>query len=166
MKTRILLFISAFITWLLLSWTFEPGNLILAAAVGVFIAFITYGLFSQLNSPNILKMVLRIPWFVYYVFVFIWECVKANIDGALRVCHPDVPINPGIVKVKTELKSDVALTFLANSLTLKPGTMTVDIDKKNGFLYIHWVNVSTQDVSRATEVIVKRFERILQKVFE
>jgi multicomponent Na+:H+ antiporter subunit E len=91
---------------------------------------------------------------------------KANIDVAYRVSHPNLPIRPGIVKVKTSLKSDTGLTFLANCITLTPGTMTVDIDKNSGFLYIHWINVKDKDVEGATERIVKRFERRLTRIFE
>ena len=80
--------------------------------------------------------------------------------------HPQLPINPGIVKVKTRLKSDTALTFLANSITLTPGTLTVDIDRDNGVLYIHWLNVKAKDVETATKIIVERFERILSKIFD
>lgn len=104
-------------------------------------------------------------WFICYLLLFLWECIKSNIDGAYRVTHPDLPITPGIVKVKTHLKSDIGLTFLANSLTLRPGTMTIDVDKENGFLYVHWMHVKRQDVEGATELIVKRFENILKKVF-
>ena len=80
--------------------------------------------------------------------------------------HPRLPINPGIVKVKVELKTDTALTFLANSITLTPGTMSVDIDKENGILYIHWINVKTKDIESATRIIVERFEKILKKIFD
>ncbi len=90
----------------------------------------------------------------------------ANIDVAYRVLHPNLPIKPGIVKVKTNLKTDTALTFLANSITLTPGTMSVDIDKDNGFLYIHWINVKDKDVEAATKMIVEKFEKILAKIFE
>ena len=79
--------------------------------------------------------------------------------------HPDLPIRPGIVKVKTTLRSDTGLTLLANSITLKPGTMVVDIDREKGFLYVHWVDVKTQDVQEATQFIVRRFERILMRIF-
>jgi len=85
---------------------------------------------------------------------------------AYRVCHPDLPINPGIVKVKTTLKSDTGLTFLANSITLTPGTMSVDIDQENGFLYIHWIDVKDKDIEKATEIIVKTFEDVLRRIFE
>ena len=92
--------------------------------------------------------------------------IKANFDVAYRVVHPKLPIKPGIVKVKTKLKSDTGLTFLANSITLTPGTMSVDIDRENGYLYIHWINVKSTDVEKATEIIVSRFEKILEKIFE
>jgi multicomponent Na+:H+ antiporter subunit E len=85
---------------------------------------------------------------------------------AYRVSHPDLPINPGIVKVKTTLKSDTGLTFLANSITLTPGTMSVDIDQENGFMYIHWIDVKDKDIQKATEIIVKIFEDVLRRIFE
>ena len=98
--------------------------------------------------------------------MFTWECLKANIDVAYRVIHPSSPIKPGIVKVKSSLTSDTALTFLANSITLTPGTLTVDIDKNQGFLYVHWINVWTEDMEEATKKIVYRFEKVLKKIFE
>jgi multicomponent Na+:H+ antiporter subunit E len=98
--------------------------------------------------------------------LFIWECIKANIDVAYRVLHPSLPINPGIIKIKTNLKSDTALTFLANSITLTPGTMTVDIDGDNGILYIHWIDVKAKETEAATQTISERFEKVLAKIFE
>jgi multicomponent Na+:H+ antiporter subunit E len=98
--------------------------------------------------------------------MFLWECFKANLDVAYRVLHPRLPIHPGIVKVRTKLTTDTALTFLANSITLTPGTMSVDIDKDNGILYIHWIDVKTKDVESATRIIVDRFEKVLKKIFD
>jgi len=131
----------------------------------IFVAIMTGDLF--INRPQILKHPLRYWYFIaVYVPVFIWECFKANIDVAYRVLHPALPICPGIVKVKTSLKTDTALTFLANSITLTPGTLSVDIDKNKGVLYIHWINVKAKDTKTATEIIVQRFERILSKIFD
>ena len=165
MKSRIALFLVAFLVWSLLSWVPDWQHLIIGVFVAAFVAFMTGDLF--VTRPSVLKH----PWrywyfFVYYLPVFLWECIKANFDVAYRVVHPRLPINPGIVKVKTSLKTDTALTFLANSITLTPGTMSVDIDRNRGILYVHWINVKTKDTKVATEVIVKRFERILKKIFE
>ncbi|MCM8795659.1 MAG: Na+/H+ antiporter subunit E, partial [Candidatus Omnitrophica bacterium] len=158
-KSQIILFLLAFLIWTFLTWPLDIQHLVLGILVSGFVAYITGDMFVK--RPHLFKHLSRYFWFLYYVPLFIWECIKANIDVAWRVVHPDLPINPGIVKVKTSLKSDTALTFLANSITLTPGTMSVDIDQENGFLYIHWIDVKDKDIQKATEIIVKRFERIL-----
>jgi len=163
-KSKTILFILAFLVWAFLTWPLDFQHLVVGILVAGFIAFMTGDLFVR--RPHIFKHTSRYLWFLYYVPLFIWECIKANIDVAYRVIHPDLPINPGIVKVKTILKTDTGLTFLANSITLTPGTMTVDIDQENGFLYIHWIDVKSKDVQKASELIVKIFEGVLKRIFE
>ena len=102
-------------------------------------------------------------WFSLYLPYFFYYCIRANLDVAYRVLHVDTPIRPGFVRVRTSLKSDMARTLLANSITLTPGTLTVDIDGRD--LYVHWINVQGEDVEEHTRVIVRRFERILEEVF-
>lgn len=164
MKSRIILFCLAFLIWIFLTWPLDSQHFIIGILVSGFVAYMTGDMF--IKRPYVFKHPTRYLWFLYYVPLFIWECIKANIDVAYRVIHPDLPINPGIIKVKTTLKSDTALTFLANSITLTPGTMTVDIDRENGILYIHWIDVKETDTQRATEIIVKIFEDILRRIFE
>lgn len=163
-KNKILLFILAFLVWSFLTWPPDYQHLIVGILVCGFISFMTADMFVR--RLRVFKSMNRYLWFLYYFPLFIWECIKANIDVAWRVIHPLRPINPGIVKVKTTLKSDTGLTFLANTITLTPGTMSVDIDQENGFLYIHWINVKDKDTQKATEIIVKKFENILKRIFE
>lgn len=163
-KSQIILFVLAFLIWSFLTWPLDYQHVLIGILVSGFVSFMTGDMFVK--RPHVFKRVSRYLWFLYYIPLFIWECIKANIDVAYRVTHPDLPINPGIVKVKTTLKSDTALTFLANSITLTPGTMSVDIDEKNGFLYIHWIDVKDKDIKIATEIIVKTFEEVLRRIFE
>ena len=164
MKNRIILFILGFIAWALLNWVPDWQHLVVGVFVSAFVAYLTGDFF--IRRTHLLTHAGRYAWFFYYVPIFLWECIKANIDVAYRVLHPKLPIHPGIVKVKTSLKSDTALTFLANSITLTPGTLTVDVDKEEGCLYVHWIEVKERDVEKATKVVVERFERILKKIFE
>jgi len=164
MKSKLVLFIIGFIVWSLLTWPLDFQHLVVGLMVAVFVAFISGDLFSR--RPHHFWHIARYLWFCYYVPMFLWECLKANIDVASRVLNPKLPINPGIVKVKTTLKSDTGLTFLANSITLTPGTLCVDIDAEKGILYIHWIDVKAQDTDKATELIVSPFEKILKKIFE
>lgn len=165
MKSRIVLFLVAFLVWSLLNWVPDWQHLLIGVFVAWFVAFMTGDLF--ITRPHVLKHPLRYFYFLFvYLPRFLWECIKANIDVAYRVLHPKLPINPGIVKVKTNLKSDTALTFLANSITLTPGTLSVDIDRDNGILYVHWIDVKAKDVESASRIIVQRFEKILAKIFD
>ncbi|MFH1508459.1 MAG: Na+/H+ antiporter subunit E [Candidatus Omnitrophota bacterium] len=163
-KSQVILFILALLIWSFLTWPLDLQHLIIGILVSIFVSFMTGDMFVK--RPYLFKHISRYLWFLYYIPLFIWECIKANLDVAYRVGHPDLLINPGIVKVKTTLKSDTALTFLANSITLTPGTMSVDIDAENGFLYIHWIDVKDKDIQKATEIIVKVFEDVLRRIFE
>ena len=165
MKSRIVLFLVAFLVWSLLNWVPDWQHLLVGVFIAWFIAFMTGDLF--ITRPHVLKHPLRYWYFLTnYIPVFLWECVKANVDVAYRVIHPQLPIKPGIVKVKTNLKTDTALTFLANSITLTPGTLSVDIDRDNGVLYVHWIDVKAKDTEAATKIIVERFEKILKRIFD
>jgi len=164
MHSRIILFIIGFIIWSLLTWPLDIQHAVVGILVVGFVSFLTGDLFTK--RPHHFGHLSRYFWFCYYVPMFLWECLKANIDVMLRVVNPKLPINPGIVKVKTSLKSDTGLTFLANSITLTPGTLSVDVDAEKGILYIHWIDVGSQDVEKATQMIVNKFEKILKRIFE
>jgi len=110
----------------------------------------------KLNPKSIIYMVI-------YFFVFLWELLKANLDVASRVISPKLPINPGIVKVKTNLKSPLGRAALANSITLTPGTLTVEM--KGEYFYIHWIDVTSKDIEGATNSIVSNFEKYLEVIF-
>lgn len=164
MKSKLVLFAFGFIIWMLLSWPPDFAHALVGIFVAGFVAAFTGDMFSR--RPHHFTHINRYLWFSYYAALFLWECLKANIDVALRVANPKLPIKPGIVKVKTTLKSDTALTFLANSITLTPGTFCIDINPKEGALYIHWMVVETQDIEKATKLIVGKFENILKHIFE
>ncbi len=159
---KVLYFLLTLAVWLLLTWSLDIQNIV----AGIIVVFLCTIFIGHLFFDNVIKIFnpRRIIWFLYYIPVFILHMVKANFDVAYRVLHMNIPIRPGIVKVKTTLKSDLGLTFLANSITLTPGTLTVDIIEDE--LYIHWINVVSDDPEQQTEIIVRRFENILKRVFE
>ncbi|MCX7785022.1 MAG: Na+/H+ antiporter subunit E [candidate division WOR-3 bacterium] len=152
----------AFILWLILTWTFYPPSLWVGILVALIAAIVFGGYFTY--RPIKILQPHRLFWFLIYIPVFAWECLKANLDVAYRVIHPEKPLQPGIVKVKTMLKTDLARTLLANSITMTPGTMSVDI--VGDTLYIHWIWIRHEDLEKATQCIVKPFEHYLKKIFE
>lgn len=158
----ITVFILSMIFWLMLTFEFSVPNLIVGAVASV----ITSLFFTRFFVTNVYKLLQpkRYFWFIVYLFVFVRECIKANIDVAYRVLHPAMPIRPGIVKVKTSLKSDLAKMLLANSITMTPGTITVDIIGDN--LYIHWIYIRSEDPEVYTEIITGAFEKYIKRIIE
>jgi multicomponent Na+:H+ antiporter subunit E len=158
----ITVFILSLIFWMLLTFSLTIPNII----VGTIAALLTTLLFGRYFFDNVHKFLhpQRYFWLLLYLIIFIWECIKANFDVAYRVLHPAMPIKPGIVKVKTELKSDFARTILANSVTMTPGTITVDII--GDYLYIHWIYIQSDDPEVYTRIIISKFEKYIKKIFE
>jgi len=162
-------FVIVFVIWMLLTLSKQTGYDIFTLQnilAGVVAAAICTALFGRISPHNVAKMFnpVRIFWFLVFLPDFIWYCFLANLDVAYRVLNVNMPIRPGIVKVKTRLKSEMGKTFLANAITLTPGTLTVDIIGDT--LYIHWIYVSTDDPENQTKRIVDRFENYLVKVFD
>jgi multicomponent Na+:H+ antiporter subunit E len=117
------------------------------------------------KSPHKLFAPLRWFWALCYLPLLFYYMLIANLDVVYRVIHPKMPIKPGIVKVKTRLSSESGRTALANSITLTPGTLTVDITD-DGFLYIHWINIQATGIEEASQRIVSRFETLLERIFD
>lgn len=155
-------FLFGFGLWLLLTWTVYYQTLVAGVIVTVLTTLIFGNYFT--GSPKKFLQPARYFWALVYIPVFVFYMIKANLDVAFRALHPQRPINPGIVKIKTTLKTDLAKTFLANSITLTPGTMTVEVD--GDALYIHWIFVETTDIEGASKAIARPFEHLLRKIFE
>jgi multicomponent Na+:H+ antiporter subunit E len=148
--------------WIALVWSVELPDII----TGVIVSLLIVWLFSDIFPAELTKLMnpVRIFWSILYIPVFLWHVIKSNFDVAYRVFHPEIPIHPGIVKVKSTLKNELARTFLANSITLTPGTLTIDFIDDN--IYVHWINIISDDPEVETRLIVNKFEKYLKKIFD
>ena len=149
------------IVWVAFTTTFAPAELITGAIVSMIISLLSIRMFTCCKISILAPQ--RIFYMIYYLFVFLIALVKSNFDVARRVLTPSLPINPGIVKFKTKLKTDYSKMVLANSITLTPGTLSVDIIDDT--FYIHWIDVKTTDPEKAYKDIAWQFEKILLKIF-
>ena len=130
-------------------WSIE--EILLGLILSLITGFVTRNVFVKKD----LRMLNPIRWiiFVWYIIgPFFVGMAKANFDVAYRVITGK--INPGIVKISPDLKTDLGITLLANSITLTPGTLSVDIDEEKNDLYIHWINVK-EDVLKGDSVDCK-----------
>jgi len=167
---RLVYFVLAFIIWMLLTWQFDAQVIIAGLIVSAIVAFLFHEILPK--EYRVFISPVRVFWVLVYLPVFFYYVLKANLDVVYRALHPKMPIKPGIVKIKTILKTESGITALANSITLTPGTLTVDLTddgdpaSRETFLYVHWINVKSDDVEQATELIARRFEWFLKRIFE
>lgn len=126
-------------------WLWSSEELIIGAIFAVIIGAVLRNTIFKEN----LRMLNPGRWLLFLIYVigpFFWGMAKANIDVAYRVITGK--INPGIVKISPNLKTDLGITMLANSITLTPGTLSVDVDEDTNELYVHWIAVQKEALKK------------------
>lgn len=144
--------------WMLLAGSLQLDELLLGGFVALTITVFFAHQFSIFTG---FRFSLYAPFYIMvYLFNFSIALIRANLDLARRVLSPSLPINPALVTVTTQLQSPLARLLLANTITLTPGTLTVDVmDDK---LLVHWVYYPPgTDLEQATRQIAATFERDL-----
>ena len=149
------------LVWIAFTSSFAAHELIIGALTSMIISYLSIRLFTCCTI-SIFNPV-KIFYMIWYLIVFLMALINSNLDVARRVLTPSLPINPGIVKFKTKLTTNYSKMVLANSITLTPGTLTIDI--VDDTFYIHWIDVKTTDPEKAFTDIAEQFEKILLKIF-
>jgi multicomponent Na+:H+ antiporter subunit E len=151
-----------FVLWLFLTGSRDPQEVVVGAAVAILVAVLVAGPARSLTASRE-PFVKRAAYAVAYIPYLLWQILLSNLDVARRVVSPRLPINPGIVRVRTNLKSPLGRLILTSSITLTPGTLTVEAD--GGDLFIHWIDVTADGIEESTARIVSGFERFLEVIF-
>lgn len=142
--------------WLLLAGSLQQDEVLAALAVG---AVVTALAAPRLSIMAGVRLSITAPVsLLTYLAVFLLALVRANLDVARRVLSPALPINPAVVEVRTSLRSPLGRLLLANSITLTPGTLSVDL--LDDRLLVHWIDTTPgSDIESATRAIAESFER-------
>ncbi len=154
-------FIIIFLIWYAFTTSLQPAEIIVGILLSLIVAYITVVNFNCCDPVLITPS--HIIYFIQYFFVFLMALVKANFDVARRVVNPKLPINPGIVSFETKLNNDFAKMVLANSITLTPGTLTIDVIDNRFF--VHWIDVTTENKEEIYKEIAEPFEKVLLKIY-
>lgn len=129
-------------------WVFVRGvDASLSGVLGVYLQGLVVGIpiayvFRRLYATDIelRAFATSLPYAVLYVVVFLREIVVANVDVAIRVLAPGMPIEPEVILVPLRVETAVGVTTIANSITITPGTITLDHDPEENALYVHVID--------------------------
>ncbi len=156
-----ILFVTLMLFWLMLNSRLEADILIVGSIISLAITLLYRNGLSFFTEFRFTPAAF-VAGFRYYGYFF-KELFKSNLTLAVIVLSPSLPVNPAIIKVRTKLKSRMGRLMLANSITLTPGTLTVEMEGE--WLYIHCVTLESADVEEATAQIVSGFESYLEVMY-
>lgn len=129
---------------------------------GLILSFIILWIISGTEEESSKKYFKIIPRILSFIFFFIWELTKANIQVAYEVITPNFNMKPGIIAVPLDAKSDLEITLLANLITLTPGTLALDVSTDRSVLYVHGMYVENK--KEFIEDIKQGFEKRLLEI--
>ncbi|AKI96679.1 Na+/H+ antiporter subunit E [Kosmotoga pacifica] len=155
-------FVVTYLMWIGFTTSLTSAELLM----GLVVALLVAAVMARYSKMKIgIDFPIRAIKFIFgYLPVFIVAMVKANLDVAKRVLNPNLPINPAIVKVPVKLKGEISKLTLANSITLTPGTLSLDIDEEG--IFVHWIDKQAVDTEDIKKAIVGSFEEKIGGIFE
>ncbi|MCK8825928.1 Na+/H+ antiporter subunit E [Fuchsiella alkaliacetigena] len=160
----IFIFIILYVIWFIVSGNFSLASIVVGGLAAILPAKVISDYFVRWSA---MRIVTKFFIFVAYLLLLLKEVMASSLNVAYIVLHPRMPFNPGIVKVPTGFEGEhkgIAMSFLGNTVTLTPGTMTLDLDTESGDLYIHWLDVKTRDPEEMRKTIYGKFESLIGRI--
>ena len=127
--------------WIILSGRFEMKYLVMGAVCALLVTYLTQDLAApagtegRSGSKTAYLYSVGVGRFALYLGWLLWSVLESNLQVAYLVLHPKMPIRPGLLRLRTKLRNRTGHIMLANSITLTPGTITVDFD--DGIYSVH-----------------------------
>ncbi len=143
--------------WCILTENLSYGNLFLGVICAFVVSWITYELFNDLakSQPFSFRVLFRL---LSFTFILLGKILKSNFQVMCLVLSPSLPINPKIVEINPALNGEFPEVILANSLTLLPATLTVEVSEE-GKYYIHCLaDEAEKDIKDIEKLVVNIFK--------
>lgn len=145
------------IIWLLLNNTISAGHMVLGALLAIFIPWFTAGFW-----PETIRI--RKPWLLLkYMLLVLWEIMIANVVVAKMILSRADKLQPGFIAYELKLRSPIAISLLANTISLTPGTVSCDLSEDGHTLLIHALHIDDAEAIKAD--IARKFEQSLEEIF-
>ena len=154
--------IAMFIFWILLSGEFTFILITSGVVASLITAYLSHDIFIgkadlKTETGRVFKFIVYIPW-------LLWEIILANVEIAYLVLNPKPLIDPQLVHFKNDLKTDLGIVTLAHSITLTPGTVTVDANREEFVIHAIWQKSAEGIISGEMQRKVKKIEGEVMKI--
>ncbi len=148
--------IAMFIFWILLSGEFTFILITSGVVASLITAYLSHDIFVgkadlKTETGRVFKFIVYIPW-------LLWEIILANVEIAYLVLNPKPLVDPQIVRFKNDLKTDLGIVTLAHSITLTPGTVTVEANREEFVIHAIWQKSADGIIGGEMQQKVKKIE--------
>ena len=154
--------IAMFIFWILLSGEFTFILITSGVVASLITAYLSHDIFIgkadlKTETGRVFKFIVYIPW-------LLWEIILANVEIAYLVLSPKPLVDPQIVRFKNDLKTDLGIVTLAHSITLTPGTVTVEANREEFVIHAIWQKSAEGIIGGEMQRKVKKIEGEVMKI--
>ena len=154
--------IAMFLFWILLSGEFTFILITSGVVASLITAYLSHDIFIgkadlKTETGRVFKFIVYIPW-------LLWEIILANVEIAYLVLNPKPLVDPQIVRFKNDLKTDLGIVTLAHSITLTPGTVTVDANREEFVIHAIWQKSAEGIIGGEMQRKVKKIEGEVMKI--
>ncbi len=147
--------------WILFTGSFDLYSLILGASFSLLVAALTYDSFIAESEAAWKSLVPRLHWGVAYLFILLYRLYLSSFQVFFSMITRRY--NPRVVHFRTRLRSEIARSAVATSITMTPGTMTLELDEDH--LVVHWLDAKTTHSRYAGELVKGGFEGVLRRIW-
>ena len=154
--------IAMFIFWILLSGEFTFILITSGVVASLIVAYLSHDIFVgkadlKTETGRVFKFIVYIPW-------LLWEIILANVEIAYLVLNPKPLVDPQLVRFKNDLKTDLGIVTLAHSITLTPGTVTVEANREEFIIHAIWQKSAEGIIGGEMQRKVKKIEGEVMKI--
>ena len=151
------MYLLLFLFWLILMGKVTTEIVIFGIGLTILVGIMMYVLFDYTPKKE-MSYLIRVPLFVVYIFVLIREIIIANINVMQVITNKEIKIEPTLVTFRSGLRTSFGRFMLANSITLTPGTISVNV--KGDVFTVHCLSTAFLDVSESSPFItyIKKLE--------
>ena len=148
--------IAMFTFWILLSGEFTFILITSGVVASLITAYLSHDIF--IGKADIKVEIRRVFRFLRYLPWLLWQVILSNIEIAYLVLNPKPLIDPQLVRFKPDLKTDLGIVTLAHSITLTPGTVTVEANREEFIIHAIWHKSAEGIISGEMQQKVKKIE--------
>ncbi len=147
--------------WLLFTGSFSTRSLLMGAAFSFLIALSTFKLFIDDDEAARRTLLPKVHWLIFYLLLVFYKLYISSFKTAFSVFNNSY--YPRVVHFRTRLNSDIARSVIAGSITLTPGTITLELTEDH--LVVHWLQATTTHSRFAGNLIKGSFEKLLKRIW-